>query len=1109
MPPQVPIPLNDDGAVTLNSESHGSDIAVSDDGVPSQSAIPDCPQLDAIRTKLKFKLSEFRKNNHMHDPVVAITGKPISHASALELCCGSANYSAALRTRHINAIGVDYGRNPQKPRAPTIQADLSTLAGQQIVDRAEADMDADIVHAAPPCGTASKARDRPVPLKFRLKGAPCPRPLRSAQYPRGIPSGLTPIEQLRVDSANKIYDYVLAKCIARHKAGKLFSLENPSTSYFWLLDQAILLMNLPGVKVVDFQQCAHGGDRPVWRRWTTNIPQFESLAASCPGISSSHSHAPFGVSKSEDGWKFDTASEAMYPPLLCKRGADKCVAALEDRGYIPMPPSIHEAISEPQTKRQYTRATLGRFIRGNRLPQLISEFLEKRDHFVPTSAFEGQTIKFLNTYAKVLSYKTGEPTGAPEALASPQSRLVSLGVFRTPAQFIEEARNIKHPIDLPSFLPDGLLENIFWLLTTPKEKIAKTRLDKIRQMKLWALELQQENNDILSNLPPEQRAVLNGKHLALMRKVLNEIHYKGTHLVDHIIEGTLLIGDVHRSNIFPPRYKPSSISPADLLSSSRTTRRPIIDNSRSSGDHEIDEAVWNDTMEEVDKGWLSPMMTEEQVTNMLGSDFVVARRFGIRQSGKIRSIDDYSEPQTNQTNGTKEKIDLLGTDEFFVLLKQVATMVSDDGTVSVELADGRVLSGRIPHGISPAECRNWMGKTFDLKSAYRQLATSRSDLNTRVAIICVYNPNDRRPYLFLQYSTPFGSVSSVYLFNRAARALWAIGIWLGLAWVNYFDDYPIAEPSASADIAELTVRSMFSLLGWTIALEIKKNKPFGYSFSMLGVIANLQNLPEKTAIYENKPERIDDLTLVINNALQSGRCPQPLMAEIRGKSQFAAAQITGRIASGPLHVMSMHQFNTRTGKLNPDTISAMQRLKEILTAAPARTLQFSGETRPVLVFTDGACEGIVNETVTIGAVIIDTATNSSRMWGGHVCKKLVKIWKSEGKTQVIGQAELLPTVMVRLADKESFRHRRLIFFIDNDSARQALIKGWSPSHSSNNIVQLMIQAEVQCQTWTWYSRVPTKSNPADDPSRLVFIPGPDNAFAKIVEMPSIPKFLYA
>ena len=75
--------------------------------------------------------------------------------------------------------------------------------------------------------------------------------------------------------------------------------------------------------------------------------------------------------------------------------------------------------------------------------------------------------------------------------------------------------------------------------------------------------------------------------------------------------------------------------------------------------------------------------------------------------------------------------------------------------------------------------RDWLGKTFDLKAAYRQIPTCRDGTNPAFTVIGVYNPLTRRPAFFLQYATPFGAVSSVYLFNRAARAVHAIGLWVG------------------------------------------------------------------------------------------------------------------------------------------------------------------------------------------------------------------------------------------------------------------------------------------------------------------------------------------
>ena len=60
--------------------------------------------------------------------------------------------------------------------------------------------------------------------------------------------------------------------------------------------------------------------------------------------------------------------------------------------------------------------------------------------------------------------------------------------------------------------------------------------------------------------------------------------------------------------------------------------------------------VYSKTMEEVDCGWaIGPILMEE-----LPSDAVVSRRFGLRQPGKIRLIDDLSASGVNQTVQTAE-----------------------------------------------------------------------------------------------------------------------------------------------------------------------------------------------------------------------------------------------------------------------------------------------------------------------------------------------------------------------------------------------------------------------------------------------------------------------
>jgi hypothetical protein len=57
-------------------------------------------------------------------------------------------------------------------------------------------------------------------------------------------------------------------------------------------------------------------------------------------------------------------------------------------------------------------------------------------------------------------------------------------------------------------------------------------------------------------------------------------------------------------------------------------------------------------------------------------------------------------------------------------------------------------------------------------------------------------------------------------------------------------------------------------------------------------------------------------------------------------------------------------------------------------------------------------------------------------------------WKESGIRQVIGQAEILPVLVSKVTWKAKLENRKCLCFIDNDSAMEALIRGFSPSLAS-------------------------------------------------------------
>ena len=90
------------------------------------------------------------------------------------------------------------------------------------------------------------------------------------------------------------------------------------------------------------------------------------------------------------------------------------------------------------------------------------------------------------------------------------------------------------------------------------------------------------------------------------------------------------------------------------------------------------------------------------------------------------------------------------------------------------------------------------------------------------------------------------------------------------------------------------------------------------------------------------------------------------------------------------------------------------------------------------------------------------------------------------RRQLVGQAEIFPVNIAQELWEEHLSGRRVIWFVDNDAARHALIKGGSPSGPSAVLAEAFWDDEDKLGSFSWVERVPTQCNPADGPSRLFF-----------------------
>lgn len=191
----------------------------------------------------------------------------------------------------------------------------------------------------------------------------------------------------------------------------------------------------------------------------------------------------------------------------------------------------------------------------------------------------------------------------------------------------------------------------------------------------------------------------------------------------------------------------------------------------------------SETQEELAKGWArGPYKLHE-----LPAGAVISRRFPLAQSNKTRMIDDFSISGVNDSCVTHCKIDLHMIDALGATVRKYFRSCKNRGRDST-----------------------LVGKTFDLKSAYRQVPIHAEHL--KYAYFSVYNHTKGCAEIYQLVTLPFGATHSVYCFLRLARMLHSLAArGLYLVNTNFYDDFVMLSRPASAASADQSMELLFLL----------------------------------------------------------------------------------------------------------------------------------------------------------------------------------------------------------------------------------------------------------------------------------------------------------
>ena len=762
----------------------------------------------------------------------------------IEVFAGTARLSQTCQAVGFRTLAVD--KSSQRSRF-AIHLDLTQPADvQALLDIITLEADnLDLVHLAPPCGTSSAARNKPIPQAVQ-HGKPVPQPLRSPTEPQGL-STLAGVDLDRVQQANALYQAV--GVIARHciALGVRASVENPLNSLAWLCDGMDDLFRLEVGAECVFDHCSHGGSRDKATLWRCSDDTFMPLAIRC---TKDHAHEPWQPVFRDGRWHYPTAEEAAYPWLLCQRiaallldasfGMTNCCPlvrppeqlALERQPRYARPlvsasrgQRGHDAWAAPLNDNAAIAAVLASYPKGSKVLKrkllpwgLVRVCVPTKFPLLDTTALAekfGSSRIFGGGQGK-LAEECHEIPGDegtcrimglihPSDLCAEHAEVIQIGIPREPEDFIKEAVKAGHPRNMLSSHKKGHAQRVAQaVLMSFDDRKAKSS-QALERWQRQAGELAAANAALLKQKPAYLQRVRGDKNVLLWKSILQDNAFPDQQLWEDLHGGFRITGWTPDTGILTRRLKPPTAGLKELLAqSSHRTPLTLRAIAKSPVD-EVAEQAWAETKIEEEKQWVFRDRTFDP------SQILLARRFGLAQKSKVRVIDDGKGCSLNTTVGLCEKYNLDGIDVL------AATLL-----VVMERAAG-----------SPLQLR---GKTFDLVSAYKHFPIHPED--REIFRIGVLDTDTSEPAVFGSNVLTFGATGSVGGFLRISNAFWHTGVNdLEIPWLSYFDDFPVLSPAACCDQVDSLVDGLFNCRQVEYAKTGKKAVKFDQRFAALGLVS--------------------------------------------------------------------------------------------------------------------------------------------------------------------------------------------------------------------------------------------------------------------------------
>ena len=1009
----------------------------------------------------------------------------------LEVFCGRAVLSHACAAVGLAACGVGFYHSTVC-LGPAVKLDLSSPWAQSLlIETIKCNLSSSVVWLAPPAGTLSKARNRPIKDAWRAAGVPESPALRSS----GALSGLklawqSPELAAQLERANTLvaFTFFVIKLCDTERCPWYVS--NPLGSYLWEFPQ----WGDSTWSEVDIALCAYGAPRPSPIRIRCSNSWLASVTAACPGT---HKHVPWTPAFGDGRFKgFSNGVDAGFLPLLAAKIVESLRAGSSAQSGPPA--GLAEAAifssavavarrDDNKVRVAKIAAAAHRQARGRRLDQLVPEFKVEHAFLLPVKECSSLQKRLRFTKPTLLG-STLLPKDSQITLVSTRGDLLScdvrVGVPWTPAEFLLRAKTLEHPY-ASLCVPNEVADAVFTCCTLGPAAISEHRQAFFERWERRASELEDDERKLCATLHPDLQEFAKAKRPLLLKEILYEANFPAADLlVSFILEGFPMFGPFPATSVFPRRSHAASLNVQQLLKTAKWARPALLGSASPPRSDETLDELWRLTLEEREKGECRGPFTAAEMDARHPDGWLAAKRFAVIQKGKVRPCDDYSAYGHNATSSSEETIDTDGPDSIVGVAKLWAQALACE-TVRLKMASGYSRRGFRHKSVAKPPAKILKARLIDLKRAYKQLA--RRPEEAPLAVFALQTAEGDWKF-FEAVALGFGARNSVLCFNLAARALrHVMNVLLYIAATHFYDDFSHIEADPYSDCAAKSVERLLALLGWSWKSGPDDLKPPASSFAPLGVQIDLSS--PGFAVVANTDKRKSRIAEEVDRLVALRLVPEADLHSLVGVCQFAEAQCCGRTGALALRAVRRAIGVTSEGATERLRAALRELSEHVLSAAPRRIPLLCTQP-PVLVLSDAAFEGGV---ATLGAVVFDPSSKTFEFFEATFSTSTVAMWQRDAvtahsespklKEQIICQAELAAVVVAVATWAELLSQRDVLLFVDNDPAKDALVNGSSRSSSSSEMVRFCRLLCARHAIAPWFDRVPSPSNIADGPSR--------------------------